>query len=330
MFLKSTLLHLWDQILLTEESTFHYFIDIEILRYNKEDILKRSQEELPQFLVNLIIEDRDYARRLLKEAQKTSSNTPISFHEMLTKCTQEQIVVDSVDYVRMEKLPCLSVEPKEIIGHFYAEQLLFNLRNNVEIEVNGTHSAESTPNENGKKFKFAIKRNKHNKTSPPLPPPPPPQSVGALSTSSSTNESEHDRESTNKRYSRKVRKSLKQSTKYAQLNRNLKYFILDCRSLQEYEAGHLPTAFWINPKMEVSSEQLREKLSSLLSMKGCHFVLFFDGRHTSTDRLLLNQNDPLSILQTDVYAQHEMYTPQPEEYQDAQQLFRQSLSGNHL
>ena len=94
-----------------------------------------------------------------------------------------------------------------------------------------------------------------------------------------------EEDSSNRKYSHKVRKLLKQSTKYAE-QKHLKFFILDCRSLEEYEAGHLPCAFWIDPTLEVSSETLRGKLNSLLEMKGCHFVLFFDGRHNSSDQRL--------------------------------------------
>lgn len=135
-------------------------------------------------------------------------------------------------------------------------------------------------------------------------------------------------ESTNKKYGRKVRKLLKQSTKYAE-QKHLKFFILDCRSLEEYEAGHLPCAFWVDPSLDVSSEQLREKLKSLLEMKGCHFVLFFDGRHNSSDQLLLNNNDPLSIQQQDAFAMmnraNEMEPVNPSDMMNEQQLFRQSL-----
>ena len=126
---QATLLHLWDEILLENDAVFHYFVDLEILRQNRDDIMKRSQEELPQFLVNLIVDDRDYARRLLKAARKTAANTPASYHEMLTQCAMQQIVVDSPDYVRLEKLPCLSIAPKELIGHCYAEVLLLNATN---------------------------------------------------------------------------------------------------------------------------------------------------------------------------------------------------------
>ena len=115
---QATLLHLWDEILLESDSCFHYFIDFELLKFYRDDILKRSQEELPQFLVNLMVEDRDHARRLLKDARKTSNNTPLSFHELLYRCNSENIAVDSNDYIRLAKLPCIAIKAKELIGMF--------------------------------------------------------------------------------------------------------------------------------------------------------------------------------------------------------------------
>lgn len=218
-----------------------------------------------------------------------------------------------------------------------------------------SHLEDNTPNGTHKKFKFAMKRKskdkeakekekskekdrerdrdrdrdrerEKDKESTPSRQPPPPIPLSANQHGSNR---EDDEETTNKKYSRKVRKLLKQSTKYAE-QKNLKFFILDCRSLEEYEAGHLPCAYWIDPKSDVSSEQLREKLTSLLEMKGCHFVLFFDGRHNSSDQLLLNNNDPLSLQQQQqdlFYGGNNNFDDNInlDEYQDEQQIFRQSL-----
>ena len=97
---RQTLLHIWDEILLENDMSFHYFIDLELLRFYRTDILCKNQEELPQFLVNIQIEDRDMARRLIKEAHKTSHLTPISFHELLHKCCKEKVMVDGDTYLR--------------------------------------------------------------------------------------------------------------------------------------------------------------------------------------------------------------------------------------
>jgi len=55
----------------------------------------------------------------------------------------------------------------------------------------------------------------------------------------------------------------------------IKYFVIDCRPLEQYEAGHLPCAFHLDPSL--NSESLQEKMKSILTMKGSAFCLFFDG-----------------------------------------------------
>ncbi|ETO22042.1 hypothetical protein RFI_15162 [Reticulomyxa filosa] len=121
---QDTLLFLWDAILLEPNPCFHYFIDLELLFCHKEEILKKSHEELPQFLVNILIENSDRARKLIAEARKTFSNTPLSFHDLFMKCTKFQIRVDSSMYLRLESLPCLPIASKELIGCYYMDILL--------------------------------------------------------------------------------------------------------------------------------------------------------------------------------------------------------------
>merc|ERR1719233_1427417 len=55
----------------------------------------------------------------------------------------------------------------------------------------------------------------------------------------------------------------------------IKYFVIDCRPLEQYEAGHLPCAFHLDPSL--NSESLKEKMKSILIMTGSSFCLFFDG-----------------------------------------------------
>ena len=49
--------------------------------------------------------------------------------------------------------------------------------------------------------------------------------------------------------SRKLKRLLRQSTKYAEQQKHLKFFIIDCRPIEQYEAGHLPCAFHLDPKL---------------------------------------------------------------------------------
>merc|ERR1719334_1371676 len=55
----------------------------------------------------------------------------------------------------------------------------------------------------------------------------------------------------------------------------IKYFVIDCRPLEQYESGHLPCAFHLDPSL--NSESLQEKMKSILTMTGSTFCLFFDG-----------------------------------------------------
>ena len=125
-----------------------------------------------------------------------------------------------------------------------------------------------------------------------------------------------------RRANKKVRRLLRYSTKYAAEQRNLKFFVLDCRSKEQYEAGHLPCAFHVNPDNDISSEQYREQLTTVLEMKGCHFVLFFDGRHSNIGELLVNTNDPLTIQTEEYNARHNIN--QSKINYDKNHLFRHS------
>jgi len=55
----------------------------------------------------------------------------------------------------------------------------------------------------------------------------------------------------------------------------IKFFVIDCRPLEQYEAGHLPLSFHLDPSL--NSESLQEKMKHILRMKGSAFCLFFDG-----------------------------------------------------
>jgi len=77
---------------------------------------------------------------------------------------------------------------------------------------------------------------------------------------------------TNKKKGR--RRQRRQNTFHTPKNK-IKYFVVDCRPLDQYEAGHLPCAFHLDPAL--NSEALQEKMEGLLTMKGSAFCLFFDG-----------------------------------------------------
>ena len=57
----------------------------------------------------------------------------------------------------------------------------------------------------------------------------------------------------------------------------LKFFILDCRPIEQYEAGHLPCAYHLDPDLLLHPADLSERIDSLTSMKGCHFCFLGEG-----------------------------------------------------
>jgi hypothetical protein len=59
----------------------------------------------------------------------------------------------------------------------------------------------------------------------------------------------------------------------------IKFFILDCRPLAQYEAGHLPCAYHLDPDLLLKPDKLAKRVESLVSMKGCHFCFFAEGNN---------------------------------------------------
>jgi uracil phosphoribosyltransferase/rhodanese-related sulfurtransferase len=94
----------------------------------------------------------------------------------------------------------------------------------------------------------------------------------------------------------------------------IKHFVIDCRPIEQYEAGHLPYAFHLDPAL--NSESLKVKMDSILTMKGFAFCLFFDGvpsKLTNIDNsshlnIFLNKRiKSVSVCRGGYYAIHQMF-----------------------
>jgi len=191
------LLQLWDELLLNRNPTFHYFVSLELLRSQKDNILNSCIDELPEVIGSISIPDKWKLRGLVLKAEKTFLATPNSFHELLHKCITQKVVVDGALYTELLDLQALAIEPQELIEQFYGDTM-----------------------DHKESLKKGIKR------------------------------------------------------KARELPR-IKYFVVDCRPLEQYESGHLPCAFHLDPAL--NSDALKEKMEGILTMKGSAFCLFFDG-----------------------------------------------------
>ena len=73
-----------------------------------------------------------------------------------------------------------------------------------------------------------------------------------------------------------------------------KFFVLDCRPLSQYNSGHLPMSFHLDPDLleERRAEELERRLDALMGMRGCH-LCFADA--AVDDEPLDSSNEPSSI-----------------------------------
>ena len=78
-------------------------------------------------------------------------------------------------------------------------------------------------------------------------------------------------------------------------NDAIKFFLLDLRSVEEYESGHLPMCYHIDPALLEQPEELEERVTSLFSMHGCHFVFIDDWSNTANIDEESNNNNNNNI-----------------------------------
>jgi uracil phosphoribosyltransferase len=71
---------------------------------------------------------------------------------------------------------------------------------------------------------------------------------------------------------------------------SIKFIVLDCRPLVQFEAGHLPCAFHVDPVLLFNDQELAARIASLSSMRGCHFCFFGEGyaKHKAQACTMLN------------------------------------------
>lgn len=230
------LLQLWDELLLDPNPMFHYFVSLELLRCQKENVMNCRVDELPEVMASISIPDKYQLRILFGEAKKTCSITPQSFHELLHKCVTQKVVVDGALYTELLDLQAMAIEPKELIEQFQSDKM-----DHKERQRDGGR-----------------------------------------------------------------RKSPKLS--------KIKYFVIDCRPIEQFEAGHLPCAYHLDPAL--NSESLKDEMDNILKMMGSSaFCLFFDGvpskrtnvNYSSHLYYFLNKRiNYVSICRGGYYAVHQM------------------------
>ncbi|XP_034936635.1 TBC1 domain family member 23-like [Chelonus insularis] len=83
-------------------------------------------------------------------------------------------------------------------------------------------------------------------------------------------------------------KSMEKTSILSAVSKNIRFFIIDCRSQEEFDAGHLPTAYFLDYNLRITNpikfsdniEKLRDLQTSLLKndIKARHFCFIDSGR----------------------------------------------------
>ena len=81
----------------------------------------------------------------------------------------------------------------------------------------------------------------------------------------------------------------------------LKYFVIDCRSTEQYDNGHLPCAYHISPELIHHQVELYNNIDGLASMKGCHFSFINSGLNEHLLSENNNTENNLNINNNNIY-----------------------------
>uniref|UniRef100_A0A6A7FZ30 TBC1 domain family member 23 n=1 Tax=Hirondellea gigas TaxID=1518452 RepID=A0A6A7FZ30_9CRUS len=294
---RTLLLYFWDQLLIADDPRLHFFISLALLLASEEMIFKQDFVELPEFISKLKIESKDHIKRLIRKAKQLSDQTPATFHTKLLDLTSEIVPMDSDDFKSLEQMVCMRVSSREVVLQLYAE---------MEPSTSSRQTSSSSSS--------------HQPRSPSVPRTPTASSVSTSdqelsksrnpSNSLSATSNQPSSNSSNSSPSKPLRESVPMSPSLSKNssiaksvslpvlsphigshhNANLKFFILDCRPRQQYDAGHLPCAFHFEPRLNLQPEQLAKRVENLMAMaaEGCHFCFFGDGRRQ--DNVLLSLN----------------------------------------
>eukprot|EP01083_Nonionella_stella_P086802 241321_1 len=271
------LLHFWDQILLADDPRAIIFISLSLLLENSSKIFEKNFVELPEYISRLGIISREHILRLVKKARYYSANTPSSFHNLLQEVTTVDIPVDSDRFQLLEDMLCMHVDSTEVVLQLYQEGSVGS----------NPHSAPATPTPDDDTPSESRPKRSHSALGDSRGPSPPkgtPSLGTRISPARSRTNSLGD--------GRLGRSHLRSSGGFSGVcapKAQVKLFILDCRSAVQYDAGHLPCAFHLDPNLYLQPGKLAQRVDSLVAMahEGCHFCFLGEGRGRETALLSL-------------------------------------------
>lgn len=117
------LLSFWEEILVEKDPIFTCYFAIAFLDFNKNDLIQKKPEFIPQTISHFQINDIEALSVILKKAREMKRNMPRSVTKSLKKYNIYKL--ESVDYVvrTLSKNSCVSLLAREVLLRLYPQDI---------------------------------------------------------------------------------------------------------------------------------------------------------------------------------------------------------------
>jgi len=247
----NVLFYLWDCLILDciHDENLNFWVSLALLVHHRSMLLRESVVHLPETLSKLSISSKKEASVLVNRAKKIfRSHSSLTCRLQLKRVTSTKVGMDSVEYAQLSQQFVLQVSEEELVRSCYGDVNIPTLTNNTQSDTATnakSHSDASLTNPESATINDASTGHKQDAATEP-----PSSSTAAAPSLSLT----------------------------VAGSPPLKFFILDCRPLEQYESGHLPCAYHLDPSFLHDPSALIQRVEGLQGMNGsCHWCFLGEG-----------------------------------------------------